>query len=229
MLNNLYKQLEEAPQDKSKPLRYYKTSPGSYAAHDVFVGISVPQLRQISKQHLTLTHSDLSMLIRSKINEYRFMALLILIHQSKIDDDNQHKCYDFYLQHIDHINNWNLVDLSSHEIIGRFLVNKPHDILHSLVLSDHMWHRRIAIVSTWRFIRLDKFDTSLDLVTQLLGDRHDLIHKACGWMLREIGKRDESLMRNYINQHISLMPRTTLRYAIERLTAAQKLHYMSLS
>lgn len=208
---------------------FFKTNSGEYAEHDQFIGVSVPDLRKLAKEFSNLPLSDVAKLIKSRINEERLLALIILVTQyQKSDKDAREKRFQFYLDHLQHVNNWNLVDSSAHLIIGIHLLNGDKKLLSSLAKSTIMWERRIAIVSTWYFIRKDQLEWTFKIALLLLKDEHDLIHKAVGWMLREAGKKDEVLLIEFLNDHANKMPRTMLRYAIEKLTTTKRKHYLSL-
>jgi len=202
---------------------FFKTQPGQYSAHDQFLGIPVPTLRIMSKKYTNLPLSDISELLHSSFNEERLLALFILVHQFK---NNSKKMYDFYLTHLEHVNNWNLVDSSAHLIVGAYIFNNPSDILYTLAQSQNLWERRIAIVATWYFIKQNQHQHTIDIATLLLHDTHDLIHKATGWMLREMGKRDKQSLIQFLDTHARTMPRTMLRYALEKLTPEEKILYM---
>lgn len=203
---------------------YFKTSPGSYAEHDSFMGVTVPVLRKIAKSFLYVTLEDLSLLIQSKINEERLLALIILTAQYKAGSLAQkEEIYQFYRTNMRHINNWNLVDSSAHFIIGAHLFERDRDVLEELAASQNLWERRIAIVSTWYFIRKSDLEWTFKIAKLLLNDSHDLIHKAVGWMLREAGKKDEARLVSFLCDHAHQMPKTMLRYAIERLSKEQKI------
>lgn len=229
MLTSLYQHLEQAAQgcNPERASRFFKMQVGEYAQHDIFYGIPVPILRNISTQYATLDLSDIQKLLESNINEYRFLALLMLIKRYKSNVNND-ECYNFYLKNIQYINNWNLVDLSAHEILGRYLYKKSHEALITLAQSSNLWERRIAIVATWHFIRNHSYITTLVIVKNLLNDKEDLIHKSCGWMLREVGKKNQTILLEFLDQHAVMMPRTMLRYAIEKLSKEQQKDYRSM-
>lgn len=206
---------------------YYKTGPGDYAEHDQFIGVSVPDLRKIAKRYQELPLPLLQELLYSPINEERLLALLILVTRyQKGDADLQQTIFQFYLTHINQVNNWNLVDASAHWIIGAHLLKEDKTFLSTLAESTNLWEKRIAIVATWHFIRNDSFECTLKLAEKLLCDHHDLIHKAVGWMLREVGKRNQSILIEFLNRHAYRMPRTMLRYAIERLVPTTRKTYL---
>ena len=200
---------------------FFKTKEGQYGEHDRFMGVTVPTLRKIAK-----TYYDLSRLITSEFNEERFLALVILINQYQKASDNDKKFfYEFYIDNIKYVNNWNLVDASAYHIIGAYLWDKE-EYLFKLAKSENLWERRIAMVATWYFIRKNELDLTFKIAQLLLNDKHDLIHKAVGWMLREAGKKDEKKLIEFLNRHISQMPRTTLRYAIERFMPEIRRYYI---
>ena len=215
------------PVEKRKAV-FFKTSPGDYAEHDQFLGIPTPRLREIAKRHRGLSLDVIAELLKSSINEVRLLALMILVERyQKSNRSIQTEIFQLYLSHIRHINNWNLVDASAHYIVGAHLYSQDKNLLIELASSDIMWERRIAIVSTWYFIRKNEFEWTIKIAEILLSDQHDLIHKAVGWMLREMGKRDETHLILFLNQYVSQMPRTMLRYAIEKLWNEHKRMYMT--
>jgi len=171
-----------------------------------------------------LSRDDITMLITSEIHEERLLALLIMVRQFK---NNPDAIYAFYLKHTAHVNNWDLVDLSAHYIVGAYLIDKDRSILYELAKSSNLWERRIAIVATWWFIRNNDFEDTIKLAVELMNDKHDLMHKATGWMLREVGKKDIDMLKRFLDQHRFSMPRTALRYAIERFTREERLKYMA--
>lgn len=206
---------------------FYKTGAGEYAEHDKFLGVKTPTLRQIAKNNSNLTSVELKHLIKSEYNEERLLVLFILINQyKKSDDKTQEKIYRLYLANLRHINNWNLVDASAHYIIGAHLLAKDKDLLLTLAKSKSLWEKRIAIVATWYFIRNNKLNWTFKIAQLLLTDKNDLIHKATGWMLREAGKKNLSKLIAFLDQYHKVMPRTMLRYAIERLPKTKKEHYL---
>lgn len=196
---------------------YFKTGKGQYGEGDIFIGISTPMQRKIAKKYSGLSIPKIQQLIKSEIHEHRSVALFILIEKyKKANDRDKEDIFSFYLKNTKHINNWDLVDISAPNIVGDFLFNKKKKILYDLANSKNLWEKRIAIVSTWTLIRNEDFDDALRVSEILLGDSHDLIHKAVGWMLREVGKRDEKVLKDFLRDNYDDLPRTTLRYAIER-------------
>jgi 3-methyladenine DNA glycosylase AlkD len=208
--------------------RFFKTKPGEYGEGDVFVGLTVPISRSIAKQYYELPLTEVAKLLKSKIHEERLISLLILVEKFKKGTESERdKIYNFYLKHTKYINNWDLVDLSSHQIVGAYLLDKDKAILAELALSKNMWERRIAIVSTYRFIAQGKTDWTFKISKLLLTDGHDLIHKATGWMLREAGKRNLEAEENFLKKQYARMPRTMLRYAIEKFPEEKRQQYLT--
>ncbi len=218
---------QSSKKSSEKAAIFFKTGPGQYAEHDQFIGVSVPTLRKIAKDFIGITRDEIQCLLQSKINEQRLLALIILVSQYK-KTTLKHKevIYQFYLNNLEYINNWNLVDASAHLIIGAHLQDKNRNPLLKLAKSEIMWERRISIVSTWEFIKNNDLEWTFKISTLLLNDTHDLIHKAVGWMLREAGKRDQKQLMNFLDQFSSKMPRTMLRYAIEKFSEPQRKHYL---
>lgn len=197
--------------------RFCKTGVGEYAEFDKFLGIKMPILRQIAKKYKNLPLQTIEEFLQSKFNEERLFALITLVLQyQKADALTQKNIYQFYIKNMKYVNNWNLVDNSAHHILGAHLKNRDRKILLGLAKSSNLWKRRISIVATWHFIKQQDFDYTIKITEILLYDKHDLIHKACGWMLREIGKQNEAILINFLEAYFSLMPRTMLRYAIEK-------------
>jgi 3-methyladenine DNA glycosylase AlkD len=219
-----------ADQDKAAILqRFFKTGPCEYGEGDILIGVIVPQSRQVAKKFSQLALGEVRTLLYSRIHEERLLALLILTWQysSASSSRKKEEIMRFYLKHIKQVNNWDLVDLSAPNILGAYLFNSRdrRRLLYSLARSENVWERRVAIVSTHRFIRNGDFSDTLKIAEMLLQDRHDLIHKAAGWMLREVGKRDAVVEEAFLEKHYSLMPRTMLRYAIERLPESKRQRY----
>lgn len=209
---------------------FFKTGVGHYAEHDRFMGIKVPILRQVTKEFSKLELSDIKLLLESVYNEERLLGLFILGDQyKKARGTAKEELFQFYMHNLQYVNNWNLVDSSAHLILGVHIFdgNASEDILINLAKSDNLWERRIAIVATWWFIRNNSLELTPAIAKLLLNDTHDLIHKAVGWMLREMGERDESYLINYLDQYAATMPRTMLRYSLEKLSADQRKMYMS--
>ena len=207
--------------------RFFKTGKGEYGEGDVFAGIKVPVSRKIANQFKDLSFADLQKVIKSKIHEERLIALFILVAKyKKADEEGREKIFNFYLKNIIYVNNWDLVDLSAEKIIGAYLINKDIRMLFDLVKSNNVWERRIAIMSTFHFIKAHRFAATLKISELLLKDKHDLIHKAVGWMLREVGKRDIQAEEIFLQKYYKNMPRTMLRYAIEKFPEKKRLAYL---
>jgi 3-methyladenine DNA glycosylase AlkD len=216
-----------SPKQATELQRYFKTGPGEYGEGDVFVGLKVPQVRALVKEFADLPLAETKKLLKSKIHEERLFALLMLVRRfEKGDDAEKKRMYELYLKHTRHVNNWDLVDLSSHHIVGEYLENRSRRPLYRLAKSRSVWQRRIAIISTAHFIQKGDFTDALGVGRLLLGDEHDLIHKAVGWMLREVGKRDRAAEESFLKKHYRKMPRTMLRYAIERFPESLRKRYL---
>ena len=211
--------------------RFFKTGKGQYGEGDVFLGLTVPQSRKIAKQFLDINLDEIGKHLTSEFHEERLIALLILVEKYKKENDKK-KIFDFYLDNTRNINNWDLVDLSAPNIIGDFLYHFGKDypvyrvLLKKLAESTNLWEKRIAVVSTFAFIRQNEFDEILKISKMLLSDKHDLIHKAIGWMLREVGKRDEQVLKKFLKENYDNIPRTTLRYSIERFNEKERLKFL---
>lgn len=215
------------PQKKEILNRFFKTGKGEYAEGDEFLGISVSQIREISRKYPRFSLKELQELLSSKIHEYRLTALIILVNQyKKVTEKEKQKIVDFYLKNTKNINNWDLVDLSAYHIIGDYLFDKDKKVLYKLAKSDILWEKRISIMSTYAFIKNNKFEDAFKIAEILLNDKHDLIHKAVGWMLREIGKRDQEKEEFFLKKHYKNMPRTMLRYAIEKFNEEKRSFYL---
>jgi len=206
---------------------FFKTGKGEYGEGDVFIGIKVPVIRCIVKKYSDLTADEVQELLSSKIHEERLTGLLILVFKfSRCEEEERKNIYSLYLKNTRYINNWDLVDLSAPQIMGGFLMDKDKGILKDLALSENLWERRIAMMATFQFIKTNHFNTALLIAEKLLNDNHDLIHKAVGWMLREIGKRNLEAEEIFLRKHYKTMPRTMLRYAIERFPERKRKAYL---
>lgn len=207
--------------------RFFKTGPGEYGEGDRFLGIRVPKLRAEVRAARALNLSETLKLLHSPYHEARLLALLILVDRFKQGDESIRKrIYHLYLEQTRYINNWDLVDSSAHQIVGGYLHNQEKSDLYRLVASDNLWERRIAVMATLTFIRERSFVDTLALCEALIDDPEDLIHKATGWMLREIGNRDGKTERDFLKQHYRKMPRTMLRYAIEKFPQEERQRYL---
>ncbi len=211
--------------------RFFKTGKGQYGEGDVLMGVRVPEIRQVCRTFANLSFAEIEQLLESPLHEVREGALIIMANQAIKSKNNQHHkkaLFDLYLRRTDRINNWDLVDCSCRDVVGGYLIDKPRDILYTLARSKDLWERRIAVVSTWEFIRHKDLADTFKIAEMLLGDTQDLIHKATGWMLREAGKKDRAQLLLFLDKHAATMPRTALRYAIEHLPPEQRTHYMTL-
>ena len=230
-LENLKKDLQShaSPERALGIQRYFKTKPGDYGAGDLFLGIKVPVQRAIAKKYLNLTYQEIQQLLDNKIHEYRLVALLILISKykkAKKDRLEKRRIFEFYMKNTENVNNWDLVDLSAPHIPGDFLQKEGTELLVSLAKSKNLWERRIAIVSTLPFIKKRRFGETLSISEILMKDEHDLIHKAVGWMLREVGKKNMEVLELFLVQRYKEMPRTMLRYAIEKFPEEKRRKYL---
>jgi len=207
---------------------FFKTGKGQYGEGDVFLGITVPEQRKVAKKYIDLSLNDLQELLNSEIHEHRFTALVILISKyRKAEESSKKEIFDFYLRNTKNINNWDLVDLSAPRIIGDYLLNKDRTTLFKLARSNILWERRISILSTFTFIDNCDFEDALSISELLLHDEHDLIHKAVGWALREIGKRDQNVEEKFLTKHYPNVPRTMLRYAVEKFDEKKRKKYLT--
>lgn len=231
MLERLKKELHQlaAPvPERERKAVFFKTALGEYGEHDQFLGVPTPQLRKIAKTNRMLPLESVIGLLQSSMNEERLLALFMLVDRYQNGNETLKKeVYQLYQRHIKHINNWNLVDASAHLIVGAHLNQRDKQYLLKLSSSHVLWERRIAIVATWYFIRQNEFEWTLKIAEALLNDQHDLIHKAVGWMLREMGKRQEAALILFLENHAYKMPRTMLRYAIEKLNTEQRKAYLT--
>jgi 3-methyladenine DNA glycosylase AlkD len=207
--------------------RFFKTGPGEYGEGDVFIGIRVPVLRALVKEYADLSVAQILILLRSHIHEERLLALLLLVDSfSQGDEAVRTSIFELYLKHTEFINNWDLVDSSAAQIVGAYLMDKSKAVLYRLAESANLWERRIAIMSTFHFVKHHEFSETLKIAKILLFDRQDLIHKAIGCMLREIGKRHLKTEERFLKVHYKKMPRTMLRYAIEKFPEQKRQRYL---
>ncbi len=220
------------PEVAAGSARFFKTGPGQYGEGDIFIGVRVPVIRKLAKEYQSLPLSEVDALLQSTVHEERLLGLLVLVLSlGKKPNDYRSDVYRFYLERTDRVNNWDLVDTSAPPIVGGYLRDKPakdRRVLDRLAKSPSVWERRIAIVATQWLIRDKQFEDTLRVGEKLLGDRHDLIHKAVGWMLREVGEQDEPTLASFLMSHAAVMPRTMLRYAIEHYTPAERKAWMEM-
>lgn len=204
--------------------RFFKAGKGEYGEGDKFIGLTVPEQRALAKKYVSLSLKDVQELLKNELHEYRLTALFILVY--KFERSKDKKIVDFYLKNIKYSNNWDLIDCVADKILGEYLLNKNKSILYKFAKSNDLWKKRISIITTFQFIKNNKFEDTLKISKILLNDKHDLIHKAVGWMLREVGKRDQKKEEEFLKRYYKIMPRTMLRYAIERFDEKKKKFYM---
>jgi 3-methyladenine DNA glycosylase AlkD len=207
--------------------RFFKTGPGQYGEGDVFLGVRVPELRRLAKEFKDLASREIQGLLRSEVHEERLVALLILVRNyPKADQQAQKRIYGLYMGHLRFVNNWDLVDVSAEHVVGAFLRDKDKSPLYRLARSKDLWERRVSVLATFHYIKRNEFSETLKIARMLLLDEEDLIHKAVGWMLREVGKRDLAVEEKFLKTHYLKMPRTMLRYAIERFPEPKRQRYL---
>ncbi len=226
---NIRQKLQQlGSEEKANVLRrFFKTGPGEYGEGDVFIGVRVPELRKLVKEYPDITLKESMQLLRSLIHEERMLALLILVDKySKGNETVKKRIYTLYLQHTKFINSWDLVDTSAHHIVGDFLMDKSKEPIYRLATSKNLWERRIAILSTFHFIKHNNYSETLKISKILLTDEQDLIHKSVGWMLREIGNRHMVTQETFLKKHYKRMPRTMLRYAVEKFPEPKRQKYL---
>lgn len=208
--------------------RFFKTGKGEYGEGDIFIGLTVPMVRKFVKKYHDIRIACIKKLLQSPIHEERLLALLILVERYQgSEKKEQNNIAEFYIQNINYINNWDLVDLSAHKILGAYVCKNKKTLLTQLARSKNMWKRRIAIIATAYFIKHDVYKETFRIAKLLLYDDRDLIHKAVGWMLREVGKRDMKKEEEFLKKYYMTMPRTMLRYAIERFPEIKRKRYLS--
>ena len=227
MTTQIYNALVARSDEEKKIVlpRFFKTGKGQYGEGDKFLGVTVPNIREVAKEFNDINFDIINELIHSPWHEMRMCALLILVSNSKKEVTKD--TFDFYLSQTKYINNWDLVDLSAPQIVGKFLLNKKRDLLYQLAESDLLWDNRIAIVSTLTFIRNNDLDDTYQLSLKMMNHKHDLMHKAIGWMLREADKRDTKRLYDFIMEYKNIMPRTMLRYSIEKFDKETRKELMS--
>ncbi|MEK6878019.1 MAG: DNA alkylation repair protein [Nanoarchaeota archaeon] len=225
-LEELRKELRKlaSPEKAKVYARFFKTGKGQYGEGDIFLGLTVPEQRESAKKYIDLSLEEVKELLYSKYHEHRLTGLFILVY--KYENNPSNEIIEFYIQHKHRGNNWDLIDCVADKLLGKHLEKKDKAILYELAKSQSLWDRRIAIISTFHFIKNNQFRDTLKISEILLQDKHDLIQKAVGWMLREVGKKDEKTLINFLNKHYKQMPRTMLRYAIERFDEKYKQKYL---
>jgi 3-methyladenine DNA glycosylase AlkD len=229
MISKIKKEIQRnSHPDKAKIfLRFFKTGPGQYGEGDKFLGLTMPEQRAIAKKYIDISLNESEKLIQSPYHEHRMTGLIILTYKYlKADEKLKKEIYELYINNYNQINNWDLVDVTAPNIVGSYLLDKNKKILYDFATSNHLWKKRISIISTFTFIKNNQFKDTIKISEILLKDNHDLIHKAVGWMLREMGKRDEKELLNFLDKYHKTMPRTMLRYSLEKLTDEQRKYYM---
>lgn len=227
--NHLIKELKAVadPEKAKHSKRFFKTGPGEYGEGDEFLGIKVPEQRKLAKKYQSLSADEIENLLQNKFHEVRLTTLMLMVYKvEKGGPKELQEMSELYLNNLHAVNNWDLVDSSAHHILGRYLEDKDRDILYGMSQSDNLWEKRIAMITCFRFIRQGDFKDALMIAEILVDDEHDLIHKAVGWMLREIGNRDLAEEESFLQKHYKSMPRTMLRYAIEKFKEPLKLKYL---
>lgn len=227
--NNIQTRLRSLGNAKDATIltRFFKTGPGEYGEGDVFIGVRVPVIRKVAKEFKDLPLSEVECLLQSHIHEERLAALVVLgLQAGKANAKTRRQIYDLYLANTEFVNNWDLVDLSAPHLVGAYLEGKSHRPLYRLAKSKSLWERRISILATFHFIRQNDFADTLRIAELLLADEEDLMHKAVGWMLREVGKRDLKTLEQFLQEHHHAMPRTMLRYAIEKFPERKRQAYL---
>ena len=204
---------------------FFKTGKGEYSEHDKFIGVAMPDLRRVVKANPDASFKDIQPLLKSKIHEERLLGLLLLVQRYEKSKEKQ-RVFDFYVKNLSSVNNWDLVDVTVPKVIGAHLVTRKRTMLYTLAKSKDLWERRISIVATFAFIHKKQYKDTVAISEMLLKDKHDLIHKAVGWALREVGKKDIAVLKKFLKTHAKTMPRTTLRYAIERFDEKTRKHYL---
>ncbi len=229
MLTQLKQELQQHASKEKATIyaRFFKTGKGEYGEGDKFLGLTVPEQRALAKKYVTLPFADIEQLLDSPYHEHRLTGLIILVYKyEKAQDEEKGKIIDFYIKHKHRANNWDLIDCVADKLLGKYLIDKDKSLLYELATSQSLWDRRIAIITTFEFIKNDKFDDTMRIAELLLQDKHDLIHKAVGWMLREVGKRNQEIEETFLKKHYKQMPRTMLRYAIERFDKNKQQVYL---
>jgi 3-methyladenine DNA glycosylase AlkD len=230
MLEQLIQELEKKSSKEKAEIsqRFFKIKKGQYGEGDIFIGLTMPEQRQIASRYQNLSLSQIQRLLNSKIHEHRMTGGIILVNKYKQADKKfKQEIFNFYLKNAKKFNNWDLVDVTCTHIVGNFLLDKNKKTLYDLAKSKNLWEKRISIVSTFEFIKNNQFGDTLKISEILLKDKHDLIQKAVGWMLREVGKRDAKILRDFLKTNYLKIPRTTLRYAIEKFSKEERKRWLT--
>ncbi len=217
-----------SPAKAKSSARFFKTDKGQYGHGDAFIGVTVPDQRKVARQFRDLPLSEILKLLQSPIHEHRLTSLFLLVHAyQRGETTTKQKIVNAYFANRKYVNNWDLVDASAPQILGNWLLTHPRSIVYTLARSKNLWDKRIAMVTTQAFIREGEYDDTLKIAELLMHDTHDLIHKATGWMLREVGNRNKSVLLTFLSKHAHTMPRTMLRYAIEKCSAAERTRFLA--
>lgn len=231
--DHIFRDLEAyaAPERVADTQRFFKSYEGGYSQHDTFICVRVPEIRIVAKKHAKASLEEIEALLENPIHEARLLAVIIMNNQTKRAGEEHRKAlFDLYLRRTDCINNWDIVDSSCRDVVGEYLLRHPEkeDVVRKLAISSDIWERRIAMVSMWAYIRAGNLDLPYEIAEMLLADRHDLIHKAVGWMLRTAGDKDADRLRQFLTKHIAAIPRTALRYAIEHFELEERQYFLKL-
>lgn len=228
-LKKLKKDIRKLADSKKAKIyqKFFKTGPGEYGEGDIFLGLTSSQTKEIVTKFMFLSLKDIQELLNSKIHEEKTVGFRLLVEKFEKGDEKEKKeIYDFYMKNTKKANNWDLVDVSAYKIVGAYLLNRDKSVLYKLAKSSNLWEKRISIIATFYFIKNNQFEDTLKISEILLNDTHDLIHKAVGWMLREVGKKDQEVEEKFLKKHYKIMPRTMLRYSIERFPEPLRKKYL---
>jgi 3-methyladenine DNA glycosylase AlkD len=235
MADEILQALEQyaRPNDAADVGKFFKSYEGGYSQHDQFLAIKVPCIRVVSRQYANLSLKDIEEVLESPFHEMRLLAVIVMANQAiakKTTSEQKTALFNLYLRRTDRINNWDIVDTSCRDVVGEYILEHPEktDVLRQLAQSKDLWERRIAMVSTWAFIRKNQLDLPYEIAQTLLPDTHDLIHKAVGWMLRSAGDKNQDRLREFLTAHITQIPRTALRYAIEHFDPEERQYFLKL-
>jgi len=231
--DHIFRDLESyaAPERVADTQRFFKSHKGGYSEHDTFICVRVPEIRIVAKKHAKASLAEIEALLENPIHEARLLAVIIMNNQAKRASDAHHKAlFDLYLRRTDCVNNWDIVDSSCRDVVGEYLLKHrdQEGVIRKLAISQDIWERRIAMVSMWAYIRANELDLPYEIAEMLLSDKHDLIHKAVGWMLRTAGDKEADRLREFLTKHITAIPRTALRYAIEHFDPEERQYFLKL-
>ena len=235
-ISHIFADLEAyaAPERVADTQRFFKSHKGGYSEHDTFICVRVPEIRLVAKKHAQASLDEIEALLENPIHEVRLLAVIIMNNQAikarRSNDEHHRALFDLYLRRTDCVNNWDIVDSSCRDVVGEYLLKHPEqeDVVRTLAASQDIWERRIAMVSMWAYIRANRLDLPYEIAEKLLADKHDLLHKAVGWMLRTAGDKDADRLREFLTTHIAVIPRTALRYAIEHFEPEERQYFLKL-